>query len=83
MHSTTGGPLLAVFQPGAEVPPFDRVYDLHEVRRFFFRVAKSTLYKNVREGHFPAPIRIGVKRVGWRESDIKAWMAAQQQQKAA
>lgn len=32
------------------------------------------LYKAMREGRFPKPVRIGPRAVGWRESDIQAWM---------
>jgi prophage regulatory protein len=28
----------------------------------------------MREGRFPKPVRIGPRAVGWRESDIQAWM---------
>jgi prophage regulatory protein len=39
---------------------------------------KSTVYKWVREGTFPAPVRLGVQSVGWREVDIEAWLASRE-----
>ena len=37
---------------------------------------RSTLYFFVKQGTFPAPIKIGVRSVGWLESDIAAWQEA-------
>ena len=39
-------------------------------------LARSTIYAKVSAGGFPAPIRLGVRSVGWRLSDIDAWLAA-------
>ena len=39
-------------------------------------VRKSTIYKNVADGSFPKPIRLGARSVGWRLSDIVAWLQA-------
>ena len=43
-------------------------------------LAKATIYKNVNEGRFPPPIRLGARSVGWRLSDILAWQQAQERQ---
>lgn len=43
---------------------------------------KSTIYKWIREGTFPAPVRLGVQSVGWREADIEAWLAARESTRA-
>ena len=39
-------------------------------------IARATLYKLVKEGKFPAPLRLGERSVGWRLSDIDEWLAA-------
>ena len=40
-------------------------------------LSRSSIYRKVAAGHFPAPVRIpGTSRVAWRESDIDAWLAA-------
>lgn len=39
-------------------------------------IGRSTLYAWVGRGAFPKPIRLGVRAVGWRESEIVAWLAA-------
>lgn len=38
--------------------------------------ADATLWKDVSEGTFPPPIRIGPRAVGWRESEVNAWLEA-------
>ncbi|RYE41614.1 MAG: AlpA family phage regulatory protein [Hyphomicrobiales bacterium] len=38
-------------------------------------VSKSGWWRGVREGHFPAPIKIAPRVTCWRESDIDALMS--------
>ncbi len=38
-------------------------------------LCRSTIYRKIAEGTFPAQIRISVHGAGWRESDIKRWIA--------
>ena len=33
----------------------------------------NTIWKQVREGTFPAPVKIGANSTAWRLSDIEAW----------
>ncbi len=35
---------------------------------------KSTVYKAMKAGTFPRPIRLGLKAVGWLEADIQDWI---------
>jgi prophage regulatory protein len=37
---------------------------------------KAHIYRLIRRGEFPNRIRIGLRRVCWRESDIEAWLNA-------
>lgn len=37
-------------------------------------LARSTIYKKVANNEFPKPISIGVKSVGWLESDVQKWI---------
>ena len=39
-------------------------------------VSRSTIYKRVAEGTFPAPVRISERSVRWRNVDVDAWRAA-------
>ena len=38
-------------------------------------LSRSTIYRKIAEGTFPAQIRISVNGAGWRESDINSWVA--------
>ncbi len=35
---------------------------------------RSAIYKAIRDGRFPPPVRISSQAVGWFESDITAWI---------
>jgi prophage regulatory protein len=36
---------------------------------------RSSIYRYVREGRFPAPIKVGERSVRWKLADILAWRA--------
>lgn len=36
--------------------------------------SRATIYRGVRAGTFPAPVRITERRVAWRETDVQAWI---------
>lgn len=38
-------------------------------------LSRSTIYRKIAEGTFPAQIRISSNGAGWRESDINRWVA--------
>jgi len=35
----------------------------------------TTIYRKMKAGTFPQPVRVGRRRVAWRESDIATWQA--------
>ncbi len=37
---------------------------------------RSEVYRRIRSGTFPAPIRLGTNAVAWLQSDLDAWIAA-------
>ena len=39
-------------------------------------LGRSTIYAMMAEGTFPAPVRLGRRAVGWRQSAICAWLDA-------
>jgi prophage regulatory protein len=39
---------------------------------------RSTVYRQIRDGRFPAPVDLGLRRLAWRESDINAWIASRE-----
>ena len=53
----------------------DRLLRLSEVQTRT-ALARSTIYRKMRDGSFPEPLKIGVRAVRWPESETKAWLAA-------
>jgi prophage regulatory protein len=39
----------------------------------------STVWRLVRAGDFPAPIRLSARAVGWTEVSIETWLASRQE----
>ncbi|MER8697490.1 AlpA family phage regulatory protein [Mesorhizobium opportunistum] len=37
-------------------------------------LSRSTIYRKIAEGTFPAQIKISVNGAGWRESDVNRWV---------
>ncbi len=46
-------------------------------------ICSATLWRWVRKGAFPRPVRLSGGVTAWIESDITAWLAAQEQASAA
>lgn len=42
---------------------------------YFLGVSRQTIWRWVREGKFPAPIKLGPNCTRWKVSDIEAWEA--------
>ncbi len=40
------------------------------------RLSRCTIYRRMRDGSFPKPLKMGVRAVRWCESEIEAWLAA-------
>ena len=38
-------------------------------------LSRSSIYRDVKAGTFPAPVRLKRRRVAWRAADIAAWSA--------
>lgn len=47
--------------------------DRYEVERLT-SLRKTTIYRLMKEGTFPKPLRISSMRVAWRTADIQAWV---------
>jgi prophage regulatory protein len=37
-------------------------------------LGRATLDRYSRAGHFPAPVSLGPRRIGWFESEVVAWL---------
>lgn len=38
-------------------------------------LSRSTIYQYIQDGHFPRPLQLGPRAVGWLESEVSAWIA--------
>ena len=39
-------------------------------------LSRSTVYRQMSERAFPLPLKVGVRAVRWRESEIEDWLAS-------
>ena len=37
-------------------------------------LSRSTIYAMMAAGAFPAPVKLGLRAVGWSEAEIAAWL---------
>jgi prophage regulatory protein len=37
-------------------------------------LSKATIYKKIKEGSFPAPVKLSAKASGWRSTDLENWI---------
>lgn len=37
-------------------------------------LSRSSIYDGISKGTFPKPIKLSARAVGWRTSDIEAWL---------
>ncbi len=41
----------------------------------FTSLSRATVYRRIKDGPFPKPIKIGINRIAWRQEDLTAWLA--------
>lgn len=39
-------------------------------------LGRSSIYARLATGDFPAPIKLGVRSIGWNEADIDEWITS-------
>ena len=39
-------------------------------------VSRSGIYEKIKNGQFPAPVKLGARAVGFRVEEVRAWIAA-------
>lgn len=59
------------------VPPLDRILRSVEVCKVI-GLSRTTLWRRVRDGQFPKPIRLSANAVGWRSSVIDEWLSSRE-----
>ncbi|MFA7279051.1 MAG: AlpA family transcriptional regulator [Sterolibacterium sp.] len=42
-------------------------------------LSRSTIYSKVKQGEFPPPINLGVRAVGWLDSEVDSWLESRVQ----
>ena len=45
-------------------------------------LSRSSIYAMIATGAFPPQIKIGIRAVGWRQSEIEAWIESRSSQSA-
>ena len=61
----------AIFQYDARM---ERLVIMEDVLRLV-PFSRQYLYVLMDRGEFPRPLKIGVRRIAWRESDIESWIS--------
>ena len=87
-----GTPQVAVQRATAPIPSFDELPDTayarlsqlvrdpkHPTRTTPLPFSAATAWRKVREGTFPAPLKLGPAITAWRVGDVRAWLRAQAQ----
>jgi predicted DNA-binding transcriptional regulator AlpA len=59
-----------------DAPRPDALLNLDEVCHFFGGLDPSTIYRNIRRGVFPAPIRVSPNTSRWLRRECEAALAA-------
>ncbi|ABM61932.1 helix-turn-helix transcriptional regulator [Halorhodospira halophila] len=62
----------------AGIKPNERLLRINSVIKRV-GLGRSTIYKKVKEGGFPKPIKLGERAIAWRESDIEEWISRRHQ----
>lgn len=42
-------------------------------------LSRASIYKLLAAGRFPAPVRVGIKAVRWRQSHVEGWISCSRQ----
>ena len=53
-----------------------RILSLNDLLELGIYYSRVHIYRLVKAGKFPAPIKVGQNRIGWVESEIDEWLNA-------
>ena len=56
--------------PTPTAPAIYRAAQLTEMLGF----SRMTLWRRVRDGSFPSPVKIGPRTIGWKAGDVERWI---------
>lgn len=51
----------------------DAIMRLQEVKKTT-GLGTTAIYARIRDGRFPKPVPLGVRHVGWLESEVQEWI---------
>lgn len=51
----------------------ERLIRLSEVCRITSR-SRSSIYRDIQNGLFPPALKVGLRSIAWRESDVASWI---------
>lgn len=54
--------------------PDDTLLDIKDVKKIV-KFSTASIYRMVKEGAFPAPVKFSHRTVRWIESEVRAWLA--------
>ena len=54
-------------------PELDRIIRLPELLRIT-GLSTASVYRQMAEGRFPRPVRLGKNAVGWRSGSVSSWL---------
>lgn len=57
--------------------PLDRILREREVLDVI-GISRSQLWNLLKDGRFPARVRLAGRSMGWRQSDVQAWIASRE-----
>ena len=76
MQTTIAATTQAAFQPEHALVFWDELLignpDANPPIPPLYPVSKSTWLKGIKEGRYPAPVRLSKKKIAWRRSDVIA-----------
>ena len=61
---------------GLEVLPVEGYLRQAALLKHYVPFSAATLWRNVRAGTFPAPVKLSQRVTAWRIADIRRWMAS-------
>ena len=60
------------------ITKYDNPYQTRHQLEKLLQVSPATIYRWIKEGNFPKPLRLGANMVRWKASDIDAWVIARE-----
>ena len=58
------------------VPAAPEVLDRLPAVQARVNASKTSIYSWVKSGNFPPPVKLGMRAVAWRRSDVDAWISS-------